>query len=143
MGSQQYKFCGPSPRLPMCKRSEPAYTHAIFFDQSTYDILGIMANLHCLCLPPRTHVFHESTDDVIENMHVLGTTHTCSLLPFCDFESPCKEISLARTSSIVTTNCQCRKGFVCPTLSTEASPNNLNENFANGKVFSILCQPWY
>lgn len=74
------QFCEAAPKLPTCKRAEPAYTHAMFFDQLTFEPLGVTASLHCSCPSPRKHIFYEATDDIIDNMQMLGSVYTCSMV---------------------------------------------------------------
>ncbi|XP_076034788.1 U-scoloptoxin(11)-Sm5a-like [Oratosquilla oratoria] len=136
--SEQYKYCGPSPRLELCGPDQNAYTAAYLFDKSTFMTTGVLHELSCYCPSPAIHLRADMTEGVLGDEMVMATIHTCTRPHLCSVEEPCKEVSITGPTALVSKKCRCSQDLACPTLGPHLTSHTLS--YSRGTAYSIYCQ---
>ncbi|KAG7175711.1 U-scoloptoxin(11)-Sm6a-like [Homarus americanus] len=141
MGSDQFKFCGSTPSLQVCGRDEAAYTAAYILDKATFSMAGEQHHLHCYCPPPLGHIRSDVVEEVVNEEMILATVYTCSRLPVCTEETPCKEVAIGGGTALVYVKCRCPHESTCPTLGTSITPHS--NTYPQGSAYSVHCHRQY
>ncbi|XP_071540174.1 U-scoloptoxin(11)-Sm5a-like [Panulirus ornatus] len=141
MGSQQFKFCGSAPPVHVCGRDEEAYTAAFIFNKATFSVAGYVHRIHCYCPPPLAHIRSDIVEEVVDGELVMATVHSCSRLPPCTEETPCKEVSIGSGTALVNPKCRCPRDSSCPTLDSPVTPHS--NSYPKGSTYSVHCQRQY
>ncbi|CAG0892823.1 unnamed protein product [Cyprideis torosa] len=115
-GSDQYKFCETvSPvKHHRCNPHEIAHISQSYFNKTTDEHVFTRVHLFCTCPGSSRYTMQDMREGNDRDFEVVTSIDRCAPIPPCEWNTPCKTVSVTEELSLVSAVCSCPNSLSCP-----------------------------